>query len=308
MGTQELLILLLLLAILAVVLRGMYVVLSRKRGQLKIQLEKNIPEYNLEELELRELPNGGARHVERSFAEVMKRNSMYESAPARGSILDRRSSAAKGLKTDLTRGRYQNSAGAATAHNDEASVQNIEAAGRHDDAAERPQVTTQPEAPVIISPQDIDITAEIDVFEQYDSDVDFEPEEEFVPGEKHGAHGWTSDDDEPEFDELEPDDQPEPEVAFESEVDFEPEAEPQLEAEIALRRGDLSTQQPYPDETLDVLTAELTEELRAQRTDDSDAAWELGQAEYESEDEPMTFSAVEMETDADTLVEPQSGL
>src|SRR5690554_3366423 len=123
MGTQELLILLLLLAILAVVLRGMYVVLNRKRGQLKLQLEKNIPEYNLEELELRELPNGGARNVERSFAEVMKRNSMYETAPARSSILDRRSSAAKGLKTDLTRGRYQRAAEPAAG-----SVENVESA------------------------------------------------------------------------------------------------------------------------------------------------------------------------------------
>src|SRR5690554_1286506 len=118
MGTQELLILILLLAIVAVVLRGMYVVLSRKRGQLKIQLEKNIPEYNLEELELRELPNGGARQVQRSFAEVMKRNSLYETpapspAPVRNSILDRRSAAAKGLKTDLTRGRYNRSADSA---------------------------------------------------------------------------------------------------------------------------------------------------------------------------------------------------
>src|SRR5690554_6231467 len=219
MGTQELLILILLLAIVAVVLRGMYVVLSRKRGQLKIQLEKNIPEYNLEELELRELPNGGARQVERSFAEVMKRNSMYETSSARSSILDRRSAAAKGLKTDLTRGRYQRTQAAAatpgepaaTQHDNNTHVQPALAAataGLSADAISTEAAKTT--APILSSEgmatgvantapapqtnfksaaQPSDISAEIDLFEEFGDAHGKGDDSEYVPGERYGLNG-----------------------------------------------------------------------------------------------------------------------
>ncbi len=75
MGLRELLILVLILAIVAVILRGLYVALKARRGQLRMQLDKNIPQYDPDELLLSELPNGGARMVERSFAEVVKQNS-----------------------------------------------------------------------------------------------------------------------------------------------------------------------------------------------------------------------------------------
>lgn len=75
MGLRELLILILILAIVAVILRGLYVALKARRGQLRMQLEKNIPQYDTEELLMSELPNGGARLVERSFAKVVKQNS-----------------------------------------------------------------------------------------------------------------------------------------------------------------------------------------------------------------------------------------
>ncbi|MCP5343498.1 MAG: cell division protein ZipA [Pseudomonadales bacterium] len=75
MGLRELLILILILAIVAVSLRGLYVALKARRGQLRIQLEKNIPQYDPDELLMSELPNGGARLVERSFAAVVKQNS-----------------------------------------------------------------------------------------------------------------------------------------------------------------------------------------------------------------------------------------
>jgi len=74
MGLRELLILVLILAIVGAVLRGLYVALRSRRGHIKIALDKNIPEYDLEEIEMRELPSGGARLVERSFAEVMKQS------------------------------------------------------------------------------------------------------------------------------------------------------------------------------------------------------------------------------------------
>ncbi|MES3006326.1 MAG: cell division protein ZipA [Pseudomonadota bacterium] len=79
MGLRELLILVLILAIVGVILRGLYVALKARRGQLRMALEKNIPQYDPEELSLSELPNGGARMVERSFAEVVRQNSEFSS-------------------------------------------------------------------------------------------------------------------------------------------------------------------------------------------------------------------------------------
>ncbi len=77
MGLRELMILLLILAIVGVILRGLYVALRARRGQLRMALEKNIPQYDPDELISSELPNGGARLVQRSFEQVVKRNSEF---------------------------------------------------------------------------------------------------------------------------------------------------------------------------------------------------------------------------------------
>lgn len=74
MGFRELLILVLILAIVGVVLRGLYMALRSRRGQIRLALDKNVPEYDLEELEFRELPSGGARSVKRSFDRVVEQN------------------------------------------------------------------------------------------------------------------------------------------------------------------------------------------------------------------------------------------
>ena len=79
MGLRELLILLLILAIVGVILRGLYVALHASRGQLRMALDKNIPQYDPDELLSSELPNGGARLVQRSFDEVVRRNSEFTS-------------------------------------------------------------------------------------------------------------------------------------------------------------------------------------------------------------------------------------
>jgi cell division protein ZipA len=79
MGLRELLILLLILAIVGVILRGLYVALRASRGQLRMALDKNIPQYDPDELLSSELPNGGARLVQRSFDEVVRRNSEFTS-------------------------------------------------------------------------------------------------------------------------------------------------------------------------------------------------------------------------------------
>src|SRR5690606_10190599 len=77
MGLRELLILVLILAIVGVILRGLYVALRARRGQLRMALVKNIPNYDPDELTLSELPNGGARMVERSFEKVMRQNTEF---------------------------------------------------------------------------------------------------------------------------------------------------------------------------------------------------------------------------------------
>lgn len=69
MGMRELLILLLGLAIVAVILRGLYVALQARRGQIRLAIDKNIPrDVDLEALELAELPGGGARVIPRDSA------------------------------------------------------------------------------------------------------------------------------------------------------------------------------------------------------------------------------------------------
>ncbi|GJM14149.1 MAG: hypothetical protein DHS20C12_25520 [Pseudohongiella sp.] len=81
MSGRELVILLLGLAIVAVVLRGLYVAINARRGQIKLAIDKNIPQdVDLESLELAELPGGGARVVTRSLEEVNRQNSALDDA------------------------------------------------------------------------------------------------------------------------------------------------------------------------------------------------------------------------------------
>lgn len=89
MGLRELLILVLILAIVGVIVRGLYVALRARRGQLRMALEKNIPQYDPDEIALSELPNGGARMVERSFAHVVRQNSEFSSRDKLGSLRDK---------------------------------------------------------------------------------------------------------------------------------------------------------------------------------------------------------------------------
>ena len=98
MGIAELLILIVILAIVALILRVLVTALRARKNRIKIALDKNIPEYDLEELELRELPNGGARMVQRSFEEVMRQASELESLDAA-----KKRPRSKVLKTDLSR-------------------------------------------------------------------------------------------------------------------------------------------------------------------------------------------------------------
>ncbi len=89
MSGRELVILLLGLAIVAVVLRGLYVALNARRGQIKLAIDKNIPQnVDLEALELAELPGGGARVVTRSLEEVNRQNSALDMAESKSKSMN----------------------------------------------------------------------------------------------------------------------------------------------------------------------------------------------------------------------------
>lgn len=89
MNGRELVILLLGLAIVAVVLRGLYVAINARRGQIKLAIDKNIPHsVDLESLELAELPGGGARVVTRSLEEVNRQNCALDLAETKAQSLN----------------------------------------------------------------------------------------------------------------------------------------------------------------------------------------------------------------------------
>ena len=89
MNGRELVILLLGLAIVAVVLRGLYVAINARRGQIKLAIDKNIPQnVDLESLELAELPGGGARVVTRSLEEVNRQNNALDRAETKAQFLN----------------------------------------------------------------------------------------------------------------------------------------------------------------------------------------------------------------------------
>lgn len=89
MNPRELIILVLGLAIVAVVLRGLFLALRARRGQIKLSIDKNIPQdIDLEALELAELPGGGARVVERPNEGVQAERSSLDEAQERAAALD----------------------------------------------------------------------------------------------------------------------------------------------------------------------------------------------------------------------------
>ena len=69
MNPRELINLLLGFVMVAVLLRGLFVAIQVRKGQIRLTIDKNIPQdFDPEELELAELPTGGARVVSRADA------------------------------------------------------------------------------------------------------------------------------------------------------------------------------------------------------------------------------------------------
>jgi cell division protein ZipA len=88
MSGRELVILLIGFAAVTLLLRGLYIALQARRGLIKLAIDKNIPQdVNLDELEMAELPGGGARVVERSLNLVNQQNSALSAAGARAETI-----------------------------------------------------------------------------------------------------------------------------------------------------------------------------------------------------------------------------
>ena len=89
MSARELVILFLGFVIILVILRGLYVALQARRGQIRMAIDKNIPQdVDLDDLEMTELPSGGARIVERSLEEVNSQNRVYDTMDTEQAALD----------------------------------------------------------------------------------------------------------------------------------------------------------------------------------------------------------------------------
>ncbi len=111
MSFRELVILLLGLAIVAVILRGLYVAIQARKGQIKLAIDKNIPQdVDLDALELAELPGGGARVVQRSDEAASNDNlDPIEQANARAEslALDRDAESVPVLMDSVTLGQNE---------------------------------------------------------------------------------------------------------------------------------------------------------------------------------------------------------
>ena len=89
MSARELVILFLGFVIILVILRGLYVALQARRGQIRMAIDKNIPQdVDLDDLEMTELPSGGARIVERSLEEVNSQNRVYDTMATEQAAFD----------------------------------------------------------------------------------------------------------------------------------------------------------------------------------------------------------------------------
>lgn len=109
MSLRELIILLLGLAIIGIILRGLIVALQARRGQLRMAIDKNIPtDVDLDSLELAELPGGGARVVQRDGALQEGMAGKLERAKLRAEAIDleEESEAVPMLMDSVTVGHY----------------------------------------------------------------------------------------------------------------------------------------------------------------------------------------------------------
>ncbi len=89
MNVRELIILLLGIAIVAIMLRGLYVAMRARRNQLRLAIDRNIPDdLDPDSVALAELPSGGARVLRRGLESVVNQNSLIDLADERVSAIE----------------------------------------------------------------------------------------------------------------------------------------------------------------------------------------------------------------------------
>lgn len=253
MGLTELLILIAILALVTAILWALVALTRSRKGKIRIALEKNIPEYDLEELELRELPNGGARMVQRSFEEVMRqaselehrdnakkrpRSKVLKTDLSREAVLARRAAALAAAQEAMARGEVPAEPDLFNGNNTE---QGSAQAEPEPQSEPEPQLQPpEPEPEPIPTPDWASVAVRADQYQQDGSDDDWlddvSPVRQVSKAAMHGADDSRR---EPAFSDMHFDEslglvsqapvsepefepEPEPEDVFESEPDFEP--------------------------------------------------------------------------------------
>lgn len=265
MSPRELAILILGLAIIAVVLRGLYVAMHGRRGQIRLAIDKNIPrDVDLNALELAELPSGGARVVARSLAEVNRQNHAVATASAKAAKMnlgERKATAApipvlmdpvtlNKEKAAPTQGRSGPVAAIPVVPStaEEVAVSVAGAVGRdHNTAAVAAKKSSQATADYPDDDEDYDEDDFEDDYEEYEDDLDEDEDEAEFEDEEF-------DDSEDEDDEFadEEDEEVEDEEDFEDDDDFdEDEYDPLEEDEDDLIDTDIDDDLGYVDDDAD---------------------------------------------------------
>lgn len=219
MGTRELVILLLGLAVIVVMLRGLFVALAARRGQLRLAIDKNIPrDVDLNALEMAELPNGGARVVARSLHQVNLQNTLSNATDSRKKdALDMGGKAAKAghipLLMDAVELREE--------HRDELITEPpIPSTGHYGDEDDDVEFDTDFDDPFEDPEDEDDDLDEDELNDEFDDDLD--AEEDADKGDEDADEGDEDAGIEviDDLDDLSPDDD-ELEEEFEDENDFD---------------------------------------------------------------------------------------
>jgi cell division protein ZipA len=220
MATRELIILILGLAVLAVILRGLMVAMKARRGQLKLAIDKNIPQdVDLDALELAELPNGGARVVARSLEHVNRQNlkntrsaRTLKQGEARAQTLDLGGQAAR--------------AGAIPVLMDSVAVARAQPPAPEPKQQPEPQRQIVQPAPIVAARDDFDEFEEEDdldddLDDEYGDDADIDDFEDDELDEDLVDIDDDEDEDDEEFDPFKDDDLEEDDDEFEDEDEDE---------------------------------------------------------------------------------------
>ncbi|MEX0618479.1 MAG: cell division protein ZipA [Pseudohongiellaceae bacterium] len=197
METRELIILLLGLAVVGVILRGLYIALRSRRGHLRLAIDKNIPhDVDLDALEMTELPGGGARVVERGLSQVNRQNQRAKSGFGRNGELDLGGDAGNAgavpvlMDSVELRDRVEKSDAAEVPGQDNNHWSNADDDRYHESDSNDDYADEDEDAVAGYKDNDFDDEDDVDDevdFDKNDSDPPYSTEEEFVTNEDYDS-------------------------------------------------------------------------------------------------------------------------